>query len=46
MKNKTRWLALIDIDELLVPRQYDNLTDVLKEFEDQVAIGINWRTMR
>ncbi len=43
---KTRWLALIDIDEFIVPVQKSNVKDFLKEFDDIPSVGgvkINWQ---
>ncbi len=41
-KNDTRWLALIDLDEFIVPVEYDNIKDFLKNYEKYPAVGINW----
>lgn len=43
-KTKTRWMAIIDSDEFIVPKEKDNLIDFLKEYDDQQigAIAINW----
>jgi hypothetical protein len=40
---KTYWLALIDIDEFLLPRQDDNLRTVMQEYEDFSSLIVNWR---
>lgn len=41
-KDKTRWLALIDLDEFIVPKEDDNIRDFLKEYEAYPGVGINW----
>ena len=38
----TRWLALLDADEFLVPRRIDDLRTYLKGFERYAALGVNW----
>ncbi|MDR0708000.1 MAG: glycosyltransferase family 92 protein [Treponema sp.] len=46
--NKTRWLALIDADEFIVPVHADNITSVIKEIEKKIAhkkiaaLGVYW----
>lgn len=39
---KTRWLAIIDTDEFLVPLEHDNMKDFLKKYEKQGAVFLNW----
>ena len=39
---ETYWLALIDLDEFLVPIEKENIPDALKEFEKYSSVGINW----
>ena len=42
-KNETKWLAVIDLDEFLVPVKYDNTTDFLATIPENVAqIIIPW----
>lgn len=41
-RNQTRWLAIIDLDEFIVPLEKDNIRDFLKDYEDFPAVGINW----
>lgn len=43
-RNKTRWIALIDVDEFIVPVSFDNLCEFLKEYEEYPALAINWVT--
>lgn len=38
----TRWLALLDADEFLVPRRVDDLRAYLRGFEKHAALGVNW----
>ncbi len=39
----TYWLAIIDIDEFLVPQQCDDMITFLQEFEKFSQILINWQ---
>lgn len=41
-KNETEWLAIIDLDEYLVPLQAENMTAFLKEFDDVSEVSLNW----
>lgn len=43
-KNHTRWLAMIDADQILTPVSANTIPEVLKKYEQHVALGINWRT--
>lgn len=38
----TKWLAFVDADEFIVPVKEDNVKSVLKEFEDEPSLGVNW----
>lgn len=40
----TRWLALIDLDEFIVPRQAERLLDVLDEYEACGGFYVRWET--
>ncbi len=42
-KSKTKWLAIIDTDEFIIPMQSDNLVEGLQEFEEFGGIQINWQ---
>lgn len=42
-QGKTKWLALIDGDQCLVPVQKDNVPDVLKDYEEFACINLNWK---
>jgi len=39
---KTRWLALIDLDEFLLPRRCDDLREVLAEYENYSGLAVHW----
>lgn len=43
MKKRTKWLALIDIDEFLVPHHEKNLQNLLKEYEPYAGLVVNWQ---
>ena len=40
--NQTKWLAFIDGDEYILPKQDWSIRDVLNRHEDTHALGINW----
>lgn len=42
-KGKSRWIALIDSDEFLVPVKANSLLDLLEEYRDCAGIGVNWQ---
>jgi hypothetical protein len=43
-RHRTRWLALIDLDEYLLPREDDTITDCLgRHFSEASAVYVNWR---
>jgi len=42
-QGKTKWLALIDADQALVPVQTDNVKDILKNYEDFASLQVNWK---
>jgi len=41
-KYKTKWLALIDADEFIIPISKATLNECLKDFEVYPALGVNW----
>jgi hypothetical protein len=43
-KNKTKWLAIIDIDEFIVPLKHKNIKDFLKDYKDFSQISIHWKS--
>ena len=42
VQNETKWLALIDLDEFIVPKESKDLKNFLKEYEKFPGLGINW----
>lgn len=42
-KHETKWLAILDIDEFIVPVKDDKLYHVLKEFEEFGGVCVNWQ---
>lgn len=43
-KGKTKWLALIDADQVLVPAQKDDIREVLRDYEQFASLQCNWHT--
>lgn len=41
-ENNTYWLAIIDLDEYIVPVEKDNLKDFLKDYEKYPGVVVNW----
>lgn len=41
-KNNTRWMAVIDLDEFIVPTTNNDLASLLKEYEKYPALAANW----
>ena len=41
-RGETKWLAVIDLDEFLVPLQTETVPELLKEYEDQVGLVVHW----
>jgi hypothetical protein len=41
-KNETDWLIVCDGDEYILPLQHQSLRDFLNEYDDMMAVGINW----
>jgi len=42
-QDETRWLAIMDVDEFLVPLQHYSLVDFLKEHDNYAQIVVMWR---
>lgn len=42
LRGVSRWLALIDVDEFIVPTEGNNLVEFLRKHEDRGAIYIRW----
>lgn len=43
-QGKTKWLALIDADQALVPVKTNDVREVLKDYEDFASVQFNWKT--
>ena len=41
-EKKSKWLALIDTDEFIVPISEDSIPKILKEFEYAPGVEVNW----
>jgi hypothetical protein len=39
---KSRWLCLIDLDEFLLPRQCDDLREIMAKYEKYSALAVHW----
>jgi len=42
-KERSKWLALIDIDEFIVPKEHPTIDKFLLEYEEAAGIVINWQ---
>ena len=42
-KYKTKWLAIIDLDEFIVVKNKKSLAALLKEFKNDSAVVVNWQ---
>ena len=40
---ETFWLAIIDLDEFILPMQHKNIPDFLKDYEKFGGVAINWQ---
>jgi hypothetical protein len=43
-QGKTKWLALIDADQALVPVKKDDVKDILKDYEEFANLQLNWKS--
>lgn len=43
-KGKTKWLALIDADQVLVPVKTNDVKEVLRDYEQFASLQISWST--
>ncbi len=41
-KNDSYWIAFIDIDEFLLPVEKNTIPEIMTDFEDYGALGVNW----
>jgi hypothetical protein len=42
LTNETFWLAVINVDEFLVPLDSHCIPLILRDFEDEPALDVNW----
>ena len=42
-KNQTRWMAIIDLDEFIVPVEKQSIPEFLKDYEKYPGVVINWQ---
>ena len=38
-----RWLAFIDLDEFVVPKQVDSIPEMLAEYESHAGLALSWK---
>jgi len=41
-KSDSKWVAFLDCDEFLIPKQVDTIQEVLKEYESYGGLCVNW----
>lgn len=41
-RDRTRWMAIIDIDEFIVPVEKNSIPEFLEDFEQYPAVAVNW----
>jgi hypothetical protein len=41
-KHETRWVAVFDVDEFVLPHRHGSLREFLADYDDCDGIGINW----
>ncbi len=39
----TKWMAIIDLDEYILPKKTDDIRELLEEYEDYSALAMNWQ---
>ena len=42
-RGRTHWLAIIDLDEFMVPTKDDSLVAILNKYKKYSGVGINWQ---
>ncbi len=42
-RQKSRWMAVIDIDEFIVPKNVDTIPDLLRMYEEEWGVMIHWQ---
>ena len=41
-RDRTKWMAIIDIDEFIVPVEKETIPDILKEYDQYPGLAVNW----
>jgi hypothetical protein len=41
--HKTKWLAIVDADEFLVPKSTNSISEILQNYEDFGGLAVSWR---
>ncbi|MEM1171057.1 MAG: glycosyltransferase family 92 protein [Cyanobacteria bacterium P01_H01_bin.35] len=41
-KHESKWIAFIDLDEFVFPTEKNDLREILEEFSNVPAVGVNW----
>ena len=41
-RSLSQWLALVDLDEFILPRRCDDLRELLENYESESALAVNW----
>lgn len=41
-KDETEWLAIIDLDEYIVPVRHDDIKELLKDYDKYCGLVVNW----
>lgn len=44
MSGKTKWMQMIDIDEVVVPMKTSDIKEMLQPYEKYASLGLNWHT--
>jgi len=42
-KDEDKWLAIIDIDEFIVPKKVDTIKELLQQYEGYYGVSIRWQ---
>ena len=42
VRGKVQWLAVLDVDEFLFPTQHDNVSILLKDYEQFAGVCVSW----
>lgn len=41
-KDKSKWIAFIDVDEFLIPKKHSDVRMILADYEDFGGLGVHW----